>query len=165
MTDYSKNFENAMAGHTDPSALQKTAVGNPRTTIDDSADVRDLLSAIAGSGKSGLGSDQQAVYNRLQVLLGADKARKVISHAYIFNQRPDMLAKTPMQRISAFYDMGSNDPDVDAIIKKTKGLGEGPLAGLNQTPNDLTQKVASGTSTRAIASSNNVGDLQKSSGL
>lgn len=113
-----------------------------RTSLDDTADVRDLLSAVVGAGKNGLAQDDQAaIFSRLRVLLGQSTADKLINHAFIFNQRNDVMGKTPEQRITQFYDMGSRDQELNSIISKTKQFAQGPVAGSRETSEFLNSKL------------------------
>jgi hypothetical protein len=153
MPDYTKNLSAGITGHTGPEYTPK--VNTSRSNLDDMADVRDLLSAIVGAGKSGLKpEDQSAVYARLGVLLGKPTANKLINQALIFNQRPDAMGKTAEQRITQFYDTGSRDPELNTIISKTKSLGEGPVSGANQSVNDLTKKISKGEAVKGAVSQN-----------
>ena len=165
MSDYSKNFETLMTGHTGGASPEGSFP--KRTSLDDTLDVRDLVSAIVGAGKGGLHpTDQQAVYSRLGVILGKPTAQKLINQALVFNERTDVLNKNAEQRINQFYESGSSDPEVNQIIQKAKNIEHGPISGARDTPNDLTNKVIAGASTSpVIAKNNNVADLQKSSGL
>lgn len=162
MADYSKNFENAMSGH----AGIDIPVKSSRSNLDDMADVRDLLSALVGAGKGGLrADDQSAVYSRLAAILGKPTASKLITQVHIFNERPDTVMKNAEQRITQFYDTGSRDPELDTLIKKTKTLGQGPLAGANQSVNDLTKKVYQGVDVKGSVANTTKQDEQLSGGL
>ena len=64
-----------------------------------------------------------------------------MTHTYIFNNRPDIV-KLPLEdKIRAFYTIGSNDPDVNAVIAKSKTLGYGTLPGFRQSASAINQQL------------------------
>lgn len=105
-------------------------------------DIRDGLSALVGKGNALLPDDKAAIYGTLVNSLGEQKARKVMDQAYIFNQRPDVQSLPVEDKIRAFYTIGSNDPDVGAVIARSKSLGYGPLQGFRTSSNAVNQELA-----------------------
>lgn len=120
--------EDTGGGGDKPTAKQETATGKARTSIDTTADVRDIVNAFIGKGGVGMKDEtSRADYLRLRGLLGDEKAQKLMESVFIHNQRN---AAVPMEkRIQTFYDVGSNNADVDGLIKNMKNLGYGPLVG------------------------------------
>src|SRR5450432_1787948 len=165
MPDYTKNMEAMLSGHTGD-VTAPHAVRTPGK-LEQSADVRDMLSILVGAGKGGLKPDDQAaVISQLKATLGAPTANKLINHVAVFNERSDVGAKTAQQRVGQFYDMGSRDPEVDAIIKQTSQLAQGPIAGMGQTA-DVTLKALNAGQNPKLANapnSGNVAQVQSASG-
>ncbi len=144
---------NTGEGGDKPVAKEEKATGKSRTSLDDTADVRDILNSFIGKGTAGLQDDAaRSDYARLQQLLGPEKAQKVMTSVIIHNQRN---AAVPMEkRIQTFYDVGSNDADVDGIIKNVKSFGTGPLAGFRDSSKQSNQ-LLSGRIPGLIASNEN----------
>lgn len=118
------------------------ASGTPTIPVKGDFDIRDHLAALVGKGNTLNPDDKAAIYGSLTAALGQDKAQKVMSHAYLFNNRPDVV-KLPLEdKIRAFYTIGSNDPDVNAVISKSKTLGYGPIPGFRQSANALNQELS-----------------------
>lgn len=133
--------------------------GGGRTPIDQSFDIRDRLAELIGSGNVLKPDDKAAIYGSLTSTLGADKARKIMDHIYIFNTRNDVKSLPVEEKIKTFYNMGSNDPDVMALINKTKSLAYGPLRGFRESSSDMNQQMAGRT---PVVASNGVSpEIQK----
>lgn len=132
---------------------EEATTGKSRTSLDDTADVRDILNAFIGKGVSGLQDEgTRSDYARLQQLVGPQKAQKLMSSVFIHNQRN---ATAPMEkRIQTFYDVGSNDKDVADIITNVKTFGTGPLSGFRDSSKQ-TNQVLSGKIPGAMASTGN----------
>lgn len=105
-------------------------------------DVRDRLSELVGKGNGLLPDDKSAIYKNLASTLGDQKARKIMEHAYLFNQRPDVQGLPVEDKIRAFYTIGSNDPDVSGVIKRSQSLGYGALAGFRTSSSALNQQLS-----------------------
>lgn len=124
-----------------PVVEEKATTGKSRTTLDDTADVRDILNAFVGKGSTGLQDDgSRSDAERLRVLLGAEKANKLLTQVFIHNQRNSSV---PMEkRIQTFYDVGSNDKEVSDIITNVKSFGYGPLAGFRDSSKQSNQVLS-----------------------
>jgi hypothetical protein len=124
-----------------PVVEEARTTGKSRTSLDDTADVRDILNSIIGRGITGLQDDNsRSDAMRLRTLLGADKANKLLTSMFIHNQRS---ASLPMEkRIQTFYDVGSNDKDVADIITNTKSFGYGPLVGFRDSSKQTNQQLS-----------------------
>lgn len=122
--------------------VQETAIYSAnKPKIDLDFDVRDKLAELVGKGNALNPDDKVSIYGRLASILGEGKAKKVMDHAYIFNQRPD-IQKLPLdQKLNAFYQIGSTDPDVHGIIERSKSLGYGPLQGFRESSSDINQQL------------------------
>ncbi len=154
---------------TSPPAAMAASQGNPYTppapgggnpgTATDSVYIRDALSGVIGKGYTDLKSDDaRAQYAYLRGKLGNEMAQKLMTHALLFNQRTDMLKKSPQEKIQSFYDIGSNDPQVHDIISRAGKVSYGPIEGVNTSP-DLNNMQITG---RKVMAKDNVkqGDLR-----
>jgi len=120
--------------------LPPVAVTPPRGPLrpEDYLNVRDALSSFVGKGYwSTINENAQSVYSYLRGQLGPDLARRMLIQMTTHNQRPDMVALSPEQRLQRFYDMGSKDAEVNDLIMRTGQLGQGPIAGARESPNNL----------------------------
>jgi hypothetical protein len=123
-----------------------------RGPIEGQFDIRDRLAELVGKGNQLTPDDKAAIFGSLTNALGRDKATKVMTHAYIFNQRPD-VAKLPLEdKLKAFYSIGSNDPDVNQLISKSKSLGYGTLEGFRNSASSINQGLSGQTAATAGAS-------------
>lgn len=114
-------------------------------------DIRDRLAELIGKGNALNPDDKAAIYGSLATSLGKDKAQKIMTHAFLFNQRPDVV-KLPLEdKIRAFYTIGSNDPDVNTVISKSKTLGYGTLPGFRESSSAINQQLSGQVIPRATA--------------
>jgi len=105
------------------------------TRPEDYLNIRDALSAFVGNGYTDMGNtDARALYSSLRARLGPAVAQKMLIHLQQFNQRPDVLQKSPEQRVQALYDIGSRDPEVGNILDRTKMVAQGPVPGFREAP-------------------------------
>lgn len=101
---------------------------------DKQADARDILSFFAGSGYTGLTDKQsRAAFSSLTKTVGPQLAQKLATQVFLYNQRPETKTAGLEDRVRNFYDIGSNDKEVDAYLKKTKALGHGVVAGFKDS--------------------------------
>lgn len=132
---------------TDPVVKEKVIISKGRTPLDDTADVRDILSGLVGKGMTGLNDDDSRNgYNRLQQLVGPQQANKLMNHMFVFNSRPDLKGAAPEARIKTFYDTPTSDPDVSSTLGKVKSFGYGVLPGFRQSSSQLNQGLSGQTS-------------------
>lgn len=118
----------------DPSIGDEGVIKRTTTSLDDTADIRDALSFLAGKGYSSLSDDEsRKTFGRLSALVGAPKAQKLATQVFLFNQRPEIQKFTPEQRVNAFYDIGSSDKDIAPFIEKAKNFGSGVLPGFRNS--------------------------------
>lgn len=119
-----------------------TVIPEGKGKVDKQLDVRDRLAELVGKGNALTPDEKMAILGDLSSSLGKDKAMKIMNHAYIFNQRPDIL-KLPLEdKIKAFYTIGSNDKDVNDLITKSKTLGYGVLPGFRESSSATNQVLA-----------------------
>lgn len=143
---YDKNFSTAMFGHFNidngGDVDKRPTTGRSRTSGDETADIRDILTGIVGKGYTNF-SDPDAQHNFavLAGIVGKKEAQELITHAFIFNQRPDVQHKTASERITQFYDMGSSNPGLNTIIKAAGNFSRGPLAGARESADMLNRQV------------------------
>lgn len=101
-----------------------------------SLDVRDVIAGFVGRKDKDLTNDQaRKDFSFLTAQLGQDMARKVLNHIIIFNNRPGDPNAPFEKRLQSLYDIGSNDKDVDALLKRTAMLEQGPIAGARTSAN------------------------------
>lgn len=107
-----------------------------RGALDDKLDVRDILANFVGRGDRDLSNDQaKKDYHYLSSVLGAPMAQKTLNHILIFNQRNDQKNQPFEKRLNSLYTIGSQDKDVDNLLKRTSMLGTGPIAGARESGN------------------------------
>lgn len=130
----------------------KLRVGGVTPTVPNKGefDIRDRLAELVGKGNTLSPDDKSAIYGSLVSSLGKDKAEKIMTHAYIFNNRPDVVKLPLADKLRAFYTIGSNDPDVNAVISKSKTLGYGAVPGFQQSASSINQNL-SGQSPLVVA--------------
>lgn len=117
-------------------------IGDTKGKYDEELDIRDHLAGLVGKGNALSPDDKAAIYGSLTAKLGRDRATKIMNHAYLFNQRPDVVRLPLEDKIRAFYTIGSNDPDVNSVITKSKTLGYGVLPGFRQSSSALNQELS-----------------------
>lgn len=111
-----------------------------RGPIEDTADIRDIITGLVGKGYTALSDDDvRGGYGRLQTLVGRPKAQKLMEQIFIYNQRPENRGLPVEDRISRFYDAGSGDAATNDVIGKAKSFGYGVLPGFRNSPNVLNQ--------------------------
>lgn len=122
---------------------EKVILSANKTPLDDTADLRDALSGIAGSGFVDL-KDPKAIdgYTKLQKILGPSQAQKLMTHAFIFNQKPELAGMAPEARVKAFYESPSGDADVTNVLGRVKSFGYGVLPGFRTSSNETNQQLA-----------------------
>lgn len=131
---------------------------------DNTADIRDSITNLVGSGYTAMNDDNaRANYARLSNLVGQDKARKILDRIFLFNsrQQPNMNAR---DRVSQFYDSSVSNPDIEPIIKQAKTFGYGPLSGLNSSPDVVNMQLSGRLPSQPLAVSNAKAIINKFSG-
>lgn len=121
---------------------QSTILSPGRTTTDINMDLRDRLMELVGKGNVLTPDEKSGIYSDLTNMIGQDKAQKLMNHAYIFNTRGDVQGLKPEDKLNAFYTIGSNDPYVQDVISKTKGLGYGIGPGFRTSHSQINQQLA-----------------------
>jgi hypothetical protein len=115
----------------------------------DKVDVADILSNFVGRGDKDLsGGQAKKDYQFLIGKVGAPLAQKLVGHVLTFNQRPDMQKQPFAAKLNNLYSMGSNDKDVDKILKTQ--LGAGPVALANSSPEVDTGLAAKGINPASV---------------
>lgn len=124
----------------DPKPKDAAYYGKGRTPLDDTADIRDIVSAFVGRGYTNLADDDiKGGYARMTHLLGAPKAQKLMTQIFLHNQRPENQKLPVEDRISRFYDAGSGDPETNQIISKSRQFGYGVLPGFRTSSYAINQ--------------------------
>lgn len=135
-----------------PKMIGDVVIPENRTQTDVDFDLRDTLASLAVKGNSLSADDRQALMGSLTSTLGRERAEKLLTHAYIFNSKPEIQGLSPEEKIKSFYTIGSNDPDVQAVIGRTKNLGYGVVPGFRESVSDLNQAIRRGdVGTAAVA--------------
>lgn len=116
--------------------------GNPKVPVSADFDIRDQLTALVGKGNVLSPDDKAAIFGSLVARVGKDNATKIMDHAYIFNQRPEVQRLPLEEKIKSFYSVGSNDPYVNDMIAKSKSLGYGVLPGFRGSSSALNQELS-----------------------
>lgn len=132
----------------DPVVKDEAYITKGRTPIDDTADVRDIMSGLVGKGITNLADETaRSGYARLQVLVGPAQAQKLMNHMFIFNSRPDLKNAPVESKIKQFYETPSADPEVTGTLGKVKSFGYGVLPGFRDSSSQLNQQLSGKTST------------------
>jgi hypothetical protein len=112
----------------------------PSGSADQTADLRDSVSALVGGGyKSLTDDDSKANFSRIASLIGIKNAQNLFLHISQQNQRPGWNAMKPAERVSKFYDIPSSDPSTNGVLQNIKSFGSGPMAGYTDSVNYLNQ--------------------------
>lgn len=99
-------------------------------------DIRDMIANFVNRQDKDLSDDQaKKDFKFMATQLGEPTARKILNHVLIFNQRPDIKTLPFERRLSSLYDIGSNDKDVNALLKRTAILEQGPIPGARTSSN------------------------------
>lgn len=138
-----------------------TVIPPGRGKIEQELDTRDRLAELVGKGNTLNPDDKAAIFGSLTAAFGKEKAMKIMNHAYIFNQRPDVV-KLPLEdKLRAFYAIGSSDKDVNDVITKSKSLGYGVIPGFRQSSSDINQQLSGQVPTVAAPTSAMAPEVQK----
>lgn len=98
-------------------------------------DARDIVSSFVGGGHTSLNTkDLRDSYKRLSDLVGVPMAQKLSNQAFLHNQRTDTKKMNPQQKVQSFFDIGSNDPEVNNAIRNYRGLAQGQSLGFRTSP-------------------------------
>lgn len=119
-----------------------TNMARQRTPADDTADLRDSLTALVGKGYTGVSDDDaHGHFARLAGILGRDAAQKLMTHIFIYNQSPMAKGVGLNEKINQFYNIGSRDSGINDVLQKVKQFGSGVIAGMNDSPEALNQEM------------------------
>jgi len=133
-----------------PTPKKEIAVASGDTVMDADFDLRDRLSELATKGNTLNPDDKAAIYLSLSKSLGQDRAQKLMTHAYLFNAKPEVQRLSPEEKLKSFYSIGSNDPDVQELIGRTKNLGYGVVPGFRGSTSVLNQATQRGTADQQV---------------
>lgn len=148
------NFLHSRAGEIDGGPVTPAVPGIPsgaaqiapgKTPLDTTADIRDSINALVGSGltKRGVNRDVDAEAARIMTLLGREQGQKLLTHIALFN---GTASGNPTQRLTRFYDVNSSHPGTQEILQKVKSFGTGPITGFKESTNVANQQLAQGLS-------------------
>jgi len=124
--------------------LPPVAVTPPRGPLrpEDYLNIRDALSSFVGKGYSGTANENaSSIYSFLRGQVGPDLAKKLLIQMSTHNQRPDMVALSPEDRLQHFYEMSSKDPQVADLLMRTGNLGQGVIPGARESPNNIITEM------------------------
>lgn len=139
MANYDKNFLAMMGGHLnifgDNGEVKiGSGVTQSRTPLDNTADIRDILTNIVGNSYKGITDEYiRKDYARLANMIGITQAQKLIDQAIIYNQRADVKGLSIEQKVNGFYTMGSQDKTLDGILQNAAKFGDGPIGGMRRS--------------------------------
>lgn len=119
----------------------KDYAGRNKTTVDRDADVRDLISAIVGSGEINNSPELAAKYQALRGKLGDGMAQKLFNHAIFYNQREGVKNLTPEARVQQFFDIGSSDAELKQLMTGLKSMGYGVVPSFREAPLQDSQRL------------------------
>ena len=171
MPDYTDNFTTLLTGHLGLPSSGGGSVSNVsdkyspqnRTTADTSLDISDLIShAVAGVYTSFSDDSIKSNFKYLSQVIGEDKARKLFNQAFIYNQRPDAKGKTAQQKLQSFYDIGSNDPEVNKTLQSIKNQGAGVQARFDQSTYEGNKEITGKAKATPLANSDQSNQLLSS---
>lgn len=93
-------------------------------------DIRDTIASFVNRKDKDLSSDgAKSDFAQMVAVLGRPAATKLAIHLTQFNQRSDQQGAPFEKRLQSLYDIGSNDKDVDGMLKRSAMLGYGPMEG------------------------------------
>lgn len=125
-----------------PVTEEKGYISPGKTSLDRTADVRDLIGALVGGGVRQGSEDFASKYNLLKRHLGDSVANKLVNHIFINNSRPDVQGLPVEKRIQQFYDIGSSDEDLKKVLGDVKSFGYGVIPGFRESSLMSNQKLA-----------------------
>lgn len=67
-------------------------------------------------------------------IIGIPDSQAVIDSAILFNNRKDLVGKSPEQRLQSFYDMPSNNPVVESYRKRSLNATTGIIPNSDTSP-------------------------------
>jgi hypothetical protein len=170
MPDYTSNLTALLTGHLGLPASGGTGTGmtdvsgkfstQNRTPGDTSLDISDLISHAVAGGYTSFSDDSiRSNFKYLSGVIGEEKARKLFNQAFIYNQRPDAKQKTPQQKIQSFYDIGSNDPEVNKTLESIKNQGAGVQARFDQSTYEGNKEITGKMKATPLANSDQSSQL------
>lgn len=122
---------------------EEARIAKTRTPADETADLRDILTELAATGKTSLSDDaSRASYSFLQRILGPQQAQKMMTYMFIHNQRPELKGLPTEARIKQFYDTPAGDEEINTTLKRVKNLGYGVLPGYRTSADYTLQELA-----------------------
>ena len=157
MAEHSTNLLTLLNGHTgydiggeDPK-LPGKAIGTDKTKLDETADLRDSISALVASGYTSLkpkgsaatSNDVKAHVTRILNTLPTKEAQNLLTHIAIYNQNPDITNLNPTQKLQQFYDINSSNPQTNELLRKVKSFGSGPTSGFQESTEVLNKQLSS----------------------
>lgn len=136
--------------HGDPDPITPIGLGKSiammsrqRTPFDDTADIRDSLTALVGKGYTGVSDDDaRGHFGRLTSILGRDAAQKLMTHIFIYNQTPTARGVGLQEKINQFYNIGSRDSSINDILSRVNKFGSGVQSGLTDSPEIQNQELS-----------------------
>lgn len=139
-----------------------SGVVNRNTPSDSDADVRDSVAGLVGGGYKSVSDDvARGHMGRLITELGEDKARKLMTHIFIQNQRPEMQNIPVEAKLTKFYSTGASDPDIAGVIARTKALGSGPVSGFWDSSNKVNRVMGGEAASTPSAKPSDTDAMQK----
>lgn len=134
--------------------VQKDLYSSGKGPIENNLDIRDRIFELIGKGNALSPDDKGAILANLTQTLGAEKAQKLMTQAYLFNTHPDFQKMPIENRIQQFYTIGSNDPDVKDIMDRTRNLGYGLGHGFRTSFSNIAKQLSGQIPITTVTDSN-----------
>lgn len=140
-----------------PRAKRSNQLEATQVDLNHQVNTYDLLQRVIGQGGNPLNTDYGKTLRKQQDGISG----KLVQAATIFNQRDDMLQKSPQERMEAFTNLQGHDPDVQAYIARMKNAVGSNLESPDPTVNGTTTNGQAMTmASKAIASFDQGGVMQ-----
>jgi hypothetical protein len=124
----------------------------PKTPLDSTADLRDAVASLVGGGYTGLNDDaSKGNFARIAGIVGLKKAQDLAIHIFQQNNRPELKALKPIDRVSKFYEIPSSNIPTNETLQQLKSFGSGVRSGYTDSINSVNQAQQGNPLAAAIA--------------
>lgn len=152
-SDYTSNFAALLTGHlglpSEGGSTTGTTSGYTHGHYDDLFHARDILTNFLGKGYKNFSDEQSRKdFAYLKNLVGEEQANKLINSVFVYNNSDSVKGKSWQDKITGFYSSGSKDQSLQKLITTFSTLGQGPIAGAQDSSNvsnmEITGRKTSG---------------------
>lgn len=147
MPDYTSNFAALLTGHLGLPSEGGGNAGQQQSNYthgyyDDLFHARDIVTNFIGKGYKNFSDDQSRKdFAYLKNLVGDDTANKLMNSVFVFNSSDSSKGKSWQDKINSFYSTGSKDSSIQSMMTTFSNLGQGPIAGANQSSNTGNMEI------------------------